>query len=174
MARIQIALNVDDLDAAVDFYTKLLAVPPAKHRPGYANFVVEDPPFKLSLLTEYGRPGTVDHIGFEVADRDAVTTARDRLVEDGLAVVAELDMVCCYSMQHKAWVDDPDGARWELYTVLEHTDEAAGTGYGGADVSRTRAKAASGVRARSRRARQFGRRLRRRARRALVKTTDRH
>ena len=172
MARLQIALNVDDFDAAVAFYSKLFASPPAKHRPGYANFVLDDPPLKLSLLTEYGRPGTVDHIGMELADRDEVTGVRAHLLDQGLPVKAELDMVCCYSMQHKAWVDDPDGARWEFYTVIEDTEAAAHEGYGGAAVRHRRRSAAIRQRVaavrrgrwRSRRARQLGRRIRRRAR----------
>jgi catechol 2,3-dioxygenase-like lactoylglutathione lyase family enzyme len=118
MSRVQLALNVDDLDAAVDFYSKLFATEPAKLRPGYANFAVADPPLKLVLIAGGGPGATLNHLGVEVATATEVVDARRRLTGDGLATVSEEGVSCCYATQDKVWVDDPDGAPWEVYTVL--------------------------------------------------------
>ena len=118
MSRVQLALNVSDLDAAVDFYSKLFATPPAKVRPGYANFAVADPPLKLVLFAGEGAGATLNHLGVEVDTPADVVQARDRLAGEGLATAAEEGVSCCYATQDKVWVDDPDGAPWEVYTVL--------------------------------------------------------
>jgi catechol 2,3-dioxygenase-like lactoylglutathione lyase family enzyme len=119
MSRVQLALDVEDVDAAVEFYSALLGVPPAKRRPGYANFAVADPPLKLVLLENRGRGGRLNHLGIEVDDVDAVDSAQARLAEAGLASVDERDTTCCYARQDKLWVEGaPDGERWEIYTVL--------------------------------------------------------
>ena len=119
MNRIQLALNVDDVDAAVAFYSKLFDVEPAKRRPGYANFAISEPPLKLVLLENPGQGGTLNHLGVEVADTDTVDTAQTRLAAAGLASVDERDSTCCYAKQDKFWVEGaPDGERWEIYTVL--------------------------------------------------------
>ncbi|GAA5155867.1 cadmium-induced metalloenzyme CadI [Nocardioides marinquilinus] len=120
MSRLQLALNVDDLDASVAFYTALLDAEPTKVRPGYANFAVADPPLKLVLVETPGRGGTINHLGVEVADTDAVDVAQTRLAGAGLASVDERDTVCCHARQDKFWVEGvPDGLRWEVYTVLD-------------------------------------------------------
>ena len=120
MSRLQLALNVDDLDRSIAFYTDLLGTPPAKVRPGYANFAVVEPPLKLVLVENPGRGGSVNHLGVEVADTAAVEEAQERLAGRGLAVLEERDTTCCYARQDKFWVRDaPDGERWEVYTVLE-------------------------------------------------------
>jgi catechol 2,3-dioxygenase-like lactoylglutathione lyase family enzyme len=117
--RIQLALNVDDVDAAVAFYSKLFDTEPAKRRPGYANFAIAQPPLKLVLLENPGQGGTLNHLGVEVGDTDAVDAAQTRLAESGLASVDERDSTCCYAKQDKFWVEGaPDGERWEVYTVL--------------------------------------------------------
>ncbi len=116
-SRIQLALNVSDLDRAVAFYEKLFGSAPAKRRPGYANFAISEPPLKLVLI-ENGAGGTLNHLGVEVEDTATVTAATDRLVASGLATRTEEDAVCCYARQDKVWVEDPDGAPWEIYTVL--------------------------------------------------------
>lgn len=117
MARLQLALNVDDLDAAVDFYSRLFATPAAKRRPGYANFEVADPPLKLVLFENQEAPATLNHLGVEVTSPDEVGTATARLADEGLAPV-DGSGTCCYADQDKVWVTAPDGQRWEIYMVL--------------------------------------------------------
>lgn len=118
VGRVQLALNVDDLDAAVAFYTKLFGTEPAKVRPGYANFAVADPPLKLVLIEGGGPGGTLNHLGVEVASPVDVVAARERLAAAGLATATEEGVTCCYAVQDEVWVDDPSGAPWEVYTVL--------------------------------------------------------
>jgi catechol 2,3-dioxygenase-like lactoylglutathione lyase family enzyme len=119
MSRLQLALNVDDLDTAVDFYTKLFGASPAKTRPGYANFAIADPPLKLVLLENPGHGGTLNHLGVEVESTDAVDAEQTRLAAAGLASVDERGTTCCYAKQDKFWVEGaPAGERWEIYTVI--------------------------------------------------------
>jgi len=127
MSRIQLALNVDDVTEATAFYTKLLGVEPAKQRPGYANFAVDQPPLKLVLLENPGKGGTLNHLGVEVESTDAVDAEQRRLAEVGLASVDERNTTCCYATQDKFWVDGaPGGERWEIYTVLADSQTFAG------------------------------------------------
>ncbi|MGQ0521778.1 MAG: ArsI/CadI family heavy metal resistance metalloenzyme [Actinomycetota bacterium] len=126
MSRVQLALNVDDLDSAVDFYAKLFATPPAKRRAGYASFAVADPPLKLVLFEQPGRGGTINHLGVEVESTALVGAARVRLADEGLATATEDDVACCYARQDKVWVDGPSGEPWEIYTVLEDVEVPAG------------------------------------------------
>lgn len=118
MERIQLALNVSDLEEAVRFYGKLFDAEPAKRKPGYANFAIDQPPLKLVLIEGEGRGGTLNHLGVEVDSTEAVTRATGRLEERGLATETEEGVACCYAVQDKVWVSDPDGAPWEVYTVL--------------------------------------------------------
>jgi catechol 2,3-dioxygenase-like lactoylglutathione lyase family enzyme len=119
VSRVQLALNVDDIDEAVTFYSKLFGTGPAKRRPGYANFAVAEPPLKLVLLENPGQGGSLNHLGIEVGDVDAVDAEQARLAEAGLASVQERDTTCCYAKQDKFWVRGaPGGERWEIYTVL--------------------------------------------------------
>jgi catechol 2,3-dioxygenase-like lactoylglutathione lyase family enzyme len=119
MSRVQLALNVNDIDEAVSFYTKLFGTEPAKRRPGYANFAVTEPPLKLVLLENPGQGGTLNHLGVEVDSADAVDAEQARLAQAGLAAVDERDTTCCYARQDKFWVTGaPGGERWEIYTVL--------------------------------------------------------
>jgi len=124
MARVQLALNVADLDVAVDFYTKLFATPPAKLRPGYANFAVADPPLKLVLIEGGGTPGTINHLGVEVPTSDEVAATQRRLAGLGFDLAVEDDVECCFARQDKVWVDGPGGEPWEVYAVLADTDTA--------------------------------------------------
>jgi catechol 2,3-dioxygenase-like lactoylglutathione lyase family enzyme len=126
MPRVQIALNVSDLDGAVEFYSKLFATKPAKVRPGYANFAVADPPLKLILVEGSGQPGSLNHLGVEVEDSSAVTAAQARLAGEELPTTTEEGVSCCYAVQDKVWVDDPDGAPWEIYTVLDDAEVPGG------------------------------------------------
>src|SRR2546421_12766373 len=118
MSRVQLAINVSDLSAAVEFYTKLFRTKPAKIRSGYANFAVEEPPLKLVLIEGEGSGGTLNHLGVEVASTQEVAEATKNLVAHGLDATSEENVSCCYAVQDKVWVRDPDGARWEVYTVL--------------------------------------------------------
>src|SRR5690606_38210885 len=119
MRRIQLALNVDDLQGSIDFYSTLLGVEPAKVRPGYANFAVTEPPLKLVLIENAGQGGSLNHLGIEVSDVDTVDAELTRLAEAGFATTEERDTTCCYAKQDKFWVENtPDGERWEVYTVL--------------------------------------------------------
>ncbi len=134
MSRVQLALDVSNIDEAVAFYTKLFGIEPAKRRPGYANFAIAEPPLKLVLLENPGNGGALNHLGIEVPDADAVDAEQARLAEAGLASVDERDTTCCYARQDKFWVQGaPDGRSWEIYTVLadsqtfygEESDSAA-------------------------------------------------
>jgi len=119
MSRVQLALNVNDVDEAVTFYTALFGTEPAKRRPGYANFAIAEPPLKLVLLENPGQGGTLNHLGVEVPDADTVDAEQARLAQAGLAAIDERDTTCCYARQDKFWVTgSPDGERWEIYTVL--------------------------------------------------------
>ncbi len=117
MSRVQLALDVDDLEQAVIFYTRLLGVEPAKRRPGYANFAVAEPPLKLVLLENRGRGGQLNHLGIEVDSTETVQTQTARLASTGLLTLEENDTTCCYATQDKVWVTGPGGERWEVYTV---------------------------------------------------------
>jgi len=118
MSRVQLALNVPDLDQAIEFYSKLFATGPAKVRPGYANFAISEPPLKLVLLENDRSQGTLNHLGVEVDSTVDVEAAQRRLSDDGLESRSEDQVTCCYAVQDKIWVDDPGGAPWEIYTVL--------------------------------------------------------
>jgi catechol 2,3-dioxygenase-like lactoylglutathione lyase family enzyme len=124
MSRVQLALNVNDIDEAVSFYTALFGTGPAKRKPGYANFAITEPPLKLVLLENPGQGGTLNHLGVEVDSADAVDAEQARLAGAGLAAIDERGTTCCYARQDKFWVTGaPGGERWEIYTVL--ADSAA-------------------------------------------------
>ena len=118
MSRVQLALNVDDIDAAVAFYAKLFSAEPVKRRPGYANFALDEPALKLVLIENPGQGGTLNHLGVEVASTTDVVAATQRLSEEGFATDVEDGTTCCYALQDKVWVTGPGGERWEVYTVL--------------------------------------------------------
>jgi catechol 2,3-dioxygenase-like lactoylglutathione lyase family enzyme len=123
MGRVQLAINVTDLDGAIEFYSKLFRSTPAKVRPGYANFALDDPALKLVLI-EGSQGGTLNHLGVEVASTEEVAEATQRLEGEGLATRVESETSCCYALQDKVWVNDPDGAPWEVYTVLADAPDA--------------------------------------------------
>ena len=137
MSRVQLALNVADIDRAVEFYTRLFGTAPAKRRPGYANFAIAEPPLKLVLLEGQGVAGTVNHLGVEVASTEEVAAAGARMADAGLVTATEQGVSCCYAVQDKVWVDGPDGEPWEFYTVLADAGMSPGrltlaaTGEGG-------------------------------------------
>ena len=123
MSRVQLSVNVSDFDAAVAFYSRLFGTAPAKLRPGYANFAIDDPPLKLVLNSPGQRAGRHDQPpGRRGRLARGRRQARARLAAEGLAVEAEPGAVCCYARQDKIWAHDPDGVAWEYYTVLEHIE----------------------------------------------------
>jgi catechol 2,3-dioxygenase-like lactoylglutathione lyase family enzyme len=122
MSRAQLALNVDDLDKAITFYSKLFGTSPAKVKPGYANFAVVEPPLKLVLLENTGKGGTINHLGVEVESSEAVHAEIARLTEEGLFTEEEVGTTCCFATQDKVWVTGPAGEKWEVYTVLADSD----------------------------------------------------
>ncbi len=126
MSRVQLALNVSNIDEAVAFYSKLFATEPAKLREGYANFAVANPPLKLVLFEQPGRGGTINHLGVEVESPEEVGAAQSRLAREGLATATEQGVACCYARQDKVWVDGPSGEPWEIYTVLEDVEMPGG------------------------------------------------
>ncbi len=125
MARVQLALNVEDLDQAIAFYTKLFDAEPAKRKPGYANFAIADPPLKLVLLESPGHGGTLNHLGVEVESSEVVQTEIARLSEAEMLTTEEIGTTCCFATQDKVWVTGPGGERWEVYTVLADSETFA-------------------------------------------------
>jgi catechol 2,3-dioxygenase-like lactoylglutathione lyase family enzyme len=136
MSRAQLALNVDDLDEAIIFYSKLFDTSPAKVKPGYANFALVEPPLKLVLLENPGKGGTINHLGVVVESSDAVHAEIARLTEEGLFTEEEVGTTCCFATQDKVWVTGPAGEKWEVYTVLADSD-TFGTSPGHADDGNT-------------------------------------
>ena len=126
MSRLQLALNVSDLDAAVDFYSKLFATEPAKRKPGYANFAIADPPLKL-VLFEGPEGGTINHLGVETETAAEVVAAEARLTGTGVETTGVDDTVCCYAEKVETWVSDPDGAKWEWYVKTADSDQLSNT-----------------------------------------------
>ena len=121
MSRVQLALNVADLDASIEFYTKLFKTPPAKVRENYANFAIAEPPLKLVLIAGQGDPGSLNHVGVEVESTDEVAAAAARMEAVGAACNVRESTSCCYAVQDKVWVSGPE-IPWEIYTVLADAD----------------------------------------------------
>jgi hypothetical protein len=118
----QLALNVNDLDQAIMFYSKLFNTPPSKIKEGYANFVVAEPPLKLVLLENPGKGGTINHLGVEVESSDMVHAEIARLAGEGLFTDEQIGTTCCFASQDKVWVTGPAGEKWEVYTVLADSE----------------------------------------------------
>ena len=138
MSRLQLALNVDDLDESIAFYTKMFGTEPFKIRPGYANFAIDDPPLKLVLFEGAGETGSINHLGVEVETKEEVSEAEARLVSEGLDTTGVEETVCCYAQKTETWLNGPDGTRWEWYVrngdsesleniVLDREDGTEGT-----------------------------------------------
>ena len=122
MSRVQLALNVSNLDDAIEFYSKMFNTTPAKVRDGYANFAIADPPLKLVLMETPRDAGSeyqhLNHLGVELESSELVEKSITRFEQLGLVESVEKDSTCCYAVQDKVWVESPDGAPWEYYTVL--------------------------------------------------------
>lgn len=123
MSRVQLALNVSDIDAAVAFYETLFGVEVAKRRPGYANFAITEPPLKLVLIEGQGDGGTLNHLGVEVETGAEVRAAEGRLAGSGLTTTGVDDTTCCYAEKTETWVNDPDGAPWEVYVKVADAEQ---------------------------------------------------
>ncbi len=123
--RLQLALNVDDLDQAIDFYSKMFDTAPAKTKPGYANFAIENPPLKLILFEGAGADGSINHLGVETDSADEVVAAEARLAESGLGTSGVDETICCYANKTETWVHAPDGNRWEWYVKQGDTEQLA-------------------------------------------------
>ena len=117
MSRIQLALNVGDLNASIEFYTKLFKTPPAKIRENYANFAIVEPPLKLVLIAGQGEPGTLNHVGVEVESTDLVAAAAAHMQAEGAECEIQDSTTCCFAVQDKVWITGPE-IPWEIYTVL--------------------------------------------------------
>ena len=111
MSRVQLALNVDDLEASIAFYSKLFNTTPAKVKPGYANFAITEPALKLVLLENRGEGGTINHLGVEVDSSETVHGEIARLAGEGLFTEEQINTTCCFATQDKVWVGAPDGER---------------------------------------------------------------
>lgn len=122
MSRMQLALNVDDLDDAITFYSKLFDTTPAKVKEGYANFVIANPPLKLVLLENPGHGGSINHLGVEVESSEIVHAEIARLTGEGLFTDEEIGTTCCFVTQDKVWVTGPAGEKWEVYTKLADSE----------------------------------------------------
>ena len=123
MSRLQLALNVSNLEESIAFYSKFFKTEPAKIRPGYANFAIAEPPLKLVLFENDEVAGTISHLGVEVFSTTEVVEATRYLAGEGFNTDVEDGTICCHALQDKVWVDGPDGSRWEVYTVLADASE---------------------------------------------------
>lgn len=123
--RLQLAINVSDLDEAVDFYGRMFSAEPARRRPGYANFAISDPPLKLVLFEGEAPGGTLNHLGVETETADEVVAAEARLRDSGLATTGVDDTRCCYAEKTETWVDAPDALRWEWYVRTGDSEQLA-------------------------------------------------
>ena len=137
MSRVQLAINVDDLDEAVAFYSKLFNTEPAKRKPGYANFAVTEPPLKLVLIENRGQGGTINHLGVEVESSELVHAEIARLSGEGLFTDGEIGTTCCFATQDKVWVTGPAGEKWEVYTVLADSETFGASPHQDADCACT-------------------------------------
>ncbi len=142
MSRVQLALNVADIDSAVDFYSKLFATEPNKRKPGYANFAIADPPLKLVLFEKADAESRLNHLGVEVETGEEVRAAEARLSTGGLATTGVDDTTCCYAEKTETWVNDPDGAPWEFYVKNGDAEQMTNTVHGDSEAAECCAPAA--------------------------------
>jgi catechol 2,3-dioxygenase-like lactoylglutathione lyase family enzyme len=125
--RLQLAIDVSDLDEAIDFYSKMFATEPAKVKPGYANFAIEQPPLKLVLFENAAGGGTINHLGVEVETAAEVSAAEARLSGDGIETTGVDDTICCFAEKTETWVTGPDDTRWEWYVKTGEADQLENT-----------------------------------------------
>ena len=125
MSRLQLAIDVGDLDEAVDFFSRMFGTGPAKVRPGYANFAIDEPPLKLVLFEKPGGGGTINHLGVEVGTTAEVVAAEARLAGADLETTGIEDTECCYAEKTETWLEAPDDLRWEWYVKTADTEQFA-------------------------------------------------
>ena len=125
MSRLQLAIDVGDLDEAVDFYSRMFGTGPAKVRPGYANFAIDEPPLKLVLFEKPGGGGTINHLGVEVGTTAEVVAAESRLAAADLETTGIDVTECCYAEKTETWLEAPDDLRWEWYVKTADTEQFA-------------------------------------------------
>ena len=123
--RLQLALNVKDLDRAVDYYSRLFGASPHKRRPGYANFAIDDPALKLVLFENQSASERINHLGVEVETEEELNAAIDRLSAEGIAERFEQNTTCCHATQNKVWSSEPDGLDWEWYRITDDAPSAS-------------------------------------------------
>jgi|SRR5262245_29672676 len=115
-----LALNVKDVNRSIEFYKKMLGLEPSKVRTGYAKFDVQNPPLNLTLNENvFNERGALSHLGIQVATTEDVLALRERWIAAGLTTHDEMQTDCCYAIQNKTWVEDPDGNEWEVFVVLQ-------------------------------------------------------
>lgn len=122
--RLQLALNVRDIDESVAYYTKLFGTEPHKRRPGYANFAIDEPPLKLVLFQNANADQRLNHLGVEVLDGDRLPDVLARLKDAGIVDEIQMDETCCHATQDKIWSNEPDGLRWEWYRITDDQPSA--------------------------------------------------
>ena len=142
MSRVQLALNVSNIDDAVAFYSKLFNTEVNKRKPGYANFAIDEPPLKLVLIEGDGG-GTLNHLGVEVDTAEEVEAAEGRLSSDGVETTGIDDTMCCYALKTETWVNDPDGAPWEFYVKTGDAEQMTNTILGEGETAQCCAPAAN-------------------------------
>lgn len=120
--RLQLALNVKDLESAIAFYSKMFGVEVNKRKPGYANFAIDQPPLKLVLFELPDAPERLNHLGVEVFDDASVGAATERLKAAGMEHLVEDETTCCYAKANKVWAQEPEGIRWEWYRVIDDSE----------------------------------------------------
>ena len=128
-----VSINVRNIAESIAFYRKMFGVEPAKTRTGYAKFDVQNPPLNLALNeVPFTDRGALSHLGIQVSSTEDVLAAREKWAEAGLITRDEMQTNCCYAIQDKTWVTDPDGNEWEVFVVLEdNLPEASGAGIAG-------------------------------------------
>lgn len=137
-----LALNVRDVERSIQFYRKMFGIEPSKVRTGYAKFDVRNPPLNFTLnQVPFGERGALSHLGIQVGSTEDVLAVRSKWQDSGLAPRDEMKTDCCYAVQDKAWVNDPDGNSWEVFVVLEdNLPEKAEGGVCCAPAATTRAE----------------------------------
>jgi catechol 2,3-dioxygenase-like lactoylglutathione lyase family enzyme len=115
-----LALNVQSVERSLEFYRRMLGIEPSKVRPGYAKFDVQNPPLNLTLNESPGAGrDALSHLGIQLATTEDVLSMRRNWMDAGLDTRDEMATNCCYALQDKTWVRDPDGNEWEAFVVLE-------------------------------------------------------
>lgn len=135
VSRLQLALNVTNLEAAIEFYSKMFNTAPAKLKPGYANFAISDPPLKLVLFEGAGPDGTINHLGVETETAHEVEAAEARLRAEGLETTGVDDTICCYAAKTETWIEGPDSTRWEWYVKTGDAEQLININLGRSDTS---------------------------------------